>query len=52
MLKFCDYEFLLRFILSENEAEAIRAIENGIDADIPDQDGKLPMHLAALKGLN
>ena len=34
----------------ENESEAIKLIEEGTNADIPDQDGLLPMHLAAQKG--
>ena len=35
-----------------NEAEAIRLLELGMNANTPDQYGNLPMHLAAERGSN
>lgn len=35
---------------SDNETEAIRLIENGVDADVTDKYGRVPMQLAATEG--
>lgn len=35
---------------SGDEAEAIRLLEEGVNATYVDEHGRLPMHLAALRG--
>lgn len=37
-------------VFSENEAEAIRLIEEGTGVSIPDESGRLPMYWAAKRG--